>query len=83
MAAPNSNSVFCGTEPCPARYRISARAPSDPRKPSKADLLMTSLASVASPPTELARRSDADSRLAQSIAGDRESPWYGFQPADI
>ena len=72
MAAANSNSVFCSAEPCPAKYRTSARAPSDPRKPFKAGLLMASPASVADPPTELARRSDADLLHVQSNVGYRE-----------
>ena len=74
MAAPNSNSVFCGAEPCPAKYRTSARALSDLRKPFKAGLSFTSPASVADPPIELARRSDADLQRVQSSAGYREPP---------
>ena len=65
MAAPNSNSVFCGAEPCPAKYRTSARAPSDPRKRFKAGPSLASPALVADPPTELARKSDADSLLVK------------------
>ena len=83
MAAPNSNSVFCGAEPCPAKHWTSARAPSDPRKRFKAGPSLASPASMADPPTELARRSDADLRLVQSNAGYREPTWYNFQPADI
>ena len=75
MAAPNSNSVFGGAEPCPAKFRTSARAPSDPRKPFKADLLLISPASMADPPTELARRSDADLQLVQSDDGSHEPTW--------
>ena len=83
MTAPNSNSGFCGAEPCPAKYSTSARAPSDSRKRFKAGLSLASPASVTNPPTELARRSDTDLRLVQSNVGYREPTWYEFQPADI
>ena len=83
MAAPNSNSVFCGPEPCPAKYRTSARALSDSREPFEAGLLMASPASMADPLIELARRSDADLLHVQSNVGYREPTWYNFQPADI
>lgn len=68
---------------CPAKYRTAARAPSDPRKPFKAVLLMASPASFAHPPTERARKSDADSQRVKSNAGYREHIWHDFKPADI
>ncbi len=83
MAAPNSNSGFCGAEPCPAKFRTSARAPSDPHKPFNAGLSLAAPASMADPPKELARRSNADLRVVQSNVGYREPTWYNFQPADI
>ena len=83
MAAPNSNCDFCDAEPCPAKYRTAARAPSDLHRPFKASLSLASPATMADPPTELARRSDADLRLVQSNVGYREPTWYNLQPADI
>ena len=83
MAAPNSNSVFCSAEPCPAKYRTSARALSDLRLPFKAGLSLASPASMADPSTELARKSEADLLRVQSNAGYREPTWHNIQPADI
>ena len=50
---------------------------------SKLVYMMASPASVADPPTELARRSDADSLRVRLIAGYRRQSWHTFQPADI